>query len=419
MDLSVAVPMEVWGLVHAFVALDPAGVSPSVSGAVWPVWPKLGDWLSQSDGRALASTCRAFRAQGWHSRALCVRTTCELLWTWTSCRLDMDHLSWAKITLVDSPEDSPDHEWWFSHAFELLSKAPNLSRLELVTEPDIILGPIGVYKGLMMLGSCCPALQHFRLQSSEEIGMDEATLMCALGRAKSIRTLHLGLEGSSFAAGAMAQLALLTLDSPLVGLSFNLNYTWIEDGGAQELAQLCRGAHLRDLRLSLVGNGLSDSSGAALGTLLRWPSLRSLWIDLSDNEFTDASAAEFASLGTDTSLEDLNVNLSYNMAGDEIAQSFTAAVSAARSVRSVRLGLKGEYHTSRGSIGDVGALALSSLMYLPWLKSLTLDLRDNPINQAGYQELRNGEEWPNKVHGWLSMESMAREVLLSPLQSWS
>ena len=166
-------------------------------------------------------------------------------------------------------------------------------------------------------------------------------------------------------------------------------------------------------------NGLSDSSGAALGTLLRWPSLRCLWIDLSDNEFTDASAAEFASLGTDSSLEDLYVNLSYNMIGDGFAQSFTAAVSAARSVRSVRLSLRGEYHTSRGSIGDVGALALSSLMYLPWLKSLTLDLRDNPVNQAGYQKLRDGEGWPNRELGWISMESMARKVLLSPLQSWS
>ena len=179
MNPLVIIPIELWDRVYAFVALDPVDVTLSGSEDVWPD----GGW---SNGRALASTCRAFRDQGWHRRALRVRASCESLLLWIS-RFSQD-LAWARITLVDSPRGSLDNEAWFRWSSWYLSKAPNLSRLELVLEPDNALGPDGVQCVACLYSS--PAPQHLHIQSTgNDIRVEDGILLSELGRAKSIRSL--------------------------------------------------------------------------------------------------------------------------------------------------------------------------------------------------------------------------------------
>ena len=187
----------------------------------------------------------------------------------------------------------------------------------------------------------------------------------------------------------------------MVSLSVDLDSSRLGDEGAGELAELCRSAHLRDLRLSLRDNGFTDASGAALGALLKRPSLKSLRFNLRDNEVSDISAEEFASLGTDVTLECLDFDLTDNRIGDGMAQSLTAAISQAHTVSEVRLGLE------MGLVGDVGALALSTLLYIPRLKSFDLNLRGNQVGLAGIRALTDGAGSGNLV-------DQARKVLVWP-----
>ena len=107
---------------------------------------------------------------------------------------------------------------------------------------------------------------------------------------------------------------------------------------------------------------------------------------LSDNHISDSSAMAFASLGTSNTIECLDLDLDENRLGDGMARTLAVAVNLAHAIRTVRLSL--EY----GFVGDDGARALSTIMYIPWVSSVDLSLRFNQIGPVGKHALLGDEQ---------------------------
>jgi hypothetical protein len=369
---SELIPLELWSLVYAFVARIHWAYPVSLPDGMWPP----GAWTA---GRAFANSCTAFRHQGWYHRTMSVRLSCRSFRTWTH---EYSHgLVWARIALTDSPNGCYDNDTDFTVAlWYLQQRAPMLLRLQLIIEPDGGMGP----DNFRLLGGLnfSSSLQHLHFTAECcDIDTDSALHLGLLGRTRNIFTLHLGLNRSSLGPGAAQRLAQVTESSPLVGLSVSLDGCSLGDDGAVAIADLSRNWYLAHLRLSLRCNFFYDAGGAALAEIPKRHGLQSLTMVLSDNYISDSSAWAFADLGPRGTLASLDLVFNGNRLGDSMAQSLAAAIHGAPTVRKVRLSLE------VGSIGDVGAHALSSIMYLPRVVTLDLSLRFNQVGPMGQHML--------------------------------
>ena len=68
-----------------------------------------------------------------------------------------------------------------------------------------------------------PSLQHLHIKADgNDIEVVDGSYLSDLGRARYIRSLHLGLVGSHLIEGPAARIAQVTRTSPLTSLSINL-----------------------------------------------------------------------------------------------------------------------------------------------------------------------------------------------------